>query len=94
MSTKARAEITKYPIGSPERLARCIVLNLTYSHEVTEACVFAQAWQMRIPAETMDTAIDELLDAGLIASTIIDGRARCALDRDFGLLPALRRVKT
>lgn len=83
----------RFPFGSDERYARFIVWQMTGSeHEVPEVAIGARFEAAGIAAQVGEEAIDELVGERIVESTVIDARAKCGLDRNFGVLPALRRV--
>jgi len=71
-------------LPSAVRAAAFTVLSLLACGEQTEAYVFAALH--RTEAAIVNAAIEELLDLGAVASTVIDGGER------FGFLAGLRRV--
>jgi hypothetical protein len=82
----------RYEMFSAERAALVAIWQETLGCEVPEVRIFGRLEMNDVPTAIIEEMIGLMLDAELIASTVIDARAKCSLDRDYGFLPALRRV--
>jgi hypothetical protein len=91
---QARAYAASLSTLERVRWARNIILNSTrWERECTESHLWARCDGSGLEPIDYETAVGELLDEGRIRSTIMDARAKCALDRDFGFIPCLVYVR-